>query len=142
MKIGEKFQNSRDTITKYLKQGVSPAGIASAVATGTFIAFIPMIGVHTVLAFIIAWLFRLNPLIVLLGTQISNPITLPFQILLSAQAGYLIMHGGLMKFRLSSDINWKETFIMPVIVGSFFLGLLSAVSSYIGIYTFLKRKGH
>jgi len=140
MKFSEKFQEFKNAIVTFLKQGVTPAEIAFAVALGTFIAFIPMVGVHTALAFVFAWILRLNSLIVILGTQISNPLTFPFQIFVSAQAGHLVMHGGLLTLTWSKDIDWVNTLLWPTLLGSLILGIIFSISFYIGVYSFLKRR--
>lgn len=140
MKFREKLRKSRSEIVGYLKQGFFPAEIAFAAALGIFIAFIPLFGVHTALAFFSAWVFRLNPLIVVLGTQISNPLTFPFQIFVSAQAGHLLMHGGFLPLGWSSDLDLIDTLLWPTLLGSLILGILFSVSFYIGIYGFLKRR--
>jgi uncharacterized protein (DUF2062 family) len=140
MKFRKKVEKAKKKLIDYLKQGVSPAEIAFAVALGIFIAFIPMVGVHTALAFVLAWVMRINPVIVFLGTQISNPLTFPFQIVISAQAGHLVMHGGFLPLKWSADIDWVNTLLWPTLLGSLMLGIVFSVSFYIGVYQFLKRR--
>jgi uncharacterized protein (DUF2062 family) len=140
MKFRKKAEEAKRKLIDYLKQGVSPSEIALAVAIGIFIAFIPMIGVHTALAFIFASLIRLNPLIVVLGTQISNPLTFPFQILVSVQTGHLVMHGGFLPMEWSSDMDWLNTLVWPALLGSFILGIMVSILFYIGVYSYLKRR--
>ena len=54
----------------------SPERLAAAWALGIGIGLSPLMGLHTVLALVLALLFRLNKVDVLLGTLIINPWTL------------------------------------------------------------------
>src|SRR3990172_4094846 len=49
--------------------------IAIAFALGVYIAFSPLIGLHTAMVFLFAWLFRLNTIALLLGSLLNNPWT-------------------------------------------------------------------
>jgi len=142
MKIKQRIIEFRHRLKEYLGQGISPAEISFAVALGIFIAFIPMIGVHTVIALALAGVLRLNPAIVFLGTQISNPMTFPFQIIVSAQTGHLLMYGNLLTLDWSAPgFDWKQSILWPTLVGSLVLGTVFSVSSYMGVYRYLKRRG-
>ena len=136
------FARLKDYIIRFSKKGLSPNEIASAVAIGIFIGFIPVIGAHTILAIALASLLRLNTLIVLLGTQISNPISFPFQIFLSAEIGSLILNGRFLDIKFSRDINYFVHYILPILIGSLVLGITVSILSYLSIKIFLtKRKG-
>ena len=54
----------------------SPERLAASWALGIGIALSPVMGLHTVLALVMALLFRLNKVDVLLGTLVINPWTL------------------------------------------------------------------
>ena len=54
----------------------SPSRVALAFALGVFIAFFPLLGIHTGLAIVIAIAFRLNKAAILVGAWINNPWTL------------------------------------------------------------------
>lgn len=56
----------------------TPHTIALGVCAGTLASFSPFIGLHFVLAFIIAWIMRANIIAAALGTFVGNPITFPF----------------------------------------------------------------
>lgn len=136
----EKLADSRRNLLTYLRQGVTPQKLSLAVALGIVIAFIPMVGVHSGLAFLMAWLLRVNPLIVFIGTQISNPLTFPFQLLLSIQTGHLIMHGSLLPLTRSARIDWLDTLLWPTLVGSLVLALAGSITIYLITYLFLRRR--
>jgi uncharacterized protein (DUF2062 family) len=139
MKLKKKIEAAKADLARSIRQGVSSAEIAFALALGIFIAFVPMIGVHTVMAFLMAFLFRVNPLIVLLGTQISNPFTFPFQLFVSAQTGNLLLHGTLIRIELSGE-DWVGRYLVPLLTGSLVLGVICSVLFYFGSYGILKRR--
>lgn len=56
-----------------LHTGDSPERTAIAFATGVFIGFSPLLGFHTILAIVIAIVFRLNRLAVLAGAYVNLP---------------------------------------------------------------------
>lgn len=136
------FEKLKDYIIRFNKKGLSPAEIASAVALGNFIAFIPIIGTHTIIALGLSYILRLNTLIVFLGTQISNPISFPFQIFISAEIGNLILHGRFLEIKFSRDISYLNHYIWPIIVGGLVLGIVVSGLSFFLIKYFLnKRRG-
>jgi uncharacterized protein (DUF2062 family) len=136
------FEKLKDYIIRFNKKGLSPAEIAFAVALGNFIGFIPIIGTHTIIALGLSYILRLNTLIVFLGTQISNPISFPFQIFISAEIGNLILHGRFLEIKFSRDISYLNHYIWPIIVGGLVLGIVVSGLSFFLIKYFLnKRRG-
>jgi uncharacterized protein (DUF2062 family) len=53
-----------------------PERTALAFSVGVFIAFSPLLGLHTLLATLVAFLFRFNKLAIYAGTFVNNPLTL------------------------------------------------------------------
>lgn len=134
------FSRIKAHITQFSARGMSPAKIASGIALGNFIGFIPLIGVHTVMAIGLAYILRLNPLFVFLGTQISNPVSFPFLLFISAEIGNLLLKGGFLEIKFSKDINYLAHYILPLIVGSLVLGIIVSALSYFLIKNFLNRR--
>ncbi len=127
-------------IQKFHKKGLSSEEIAMGVAVGNFIGFIPVLGTHTILAIGLASFMRLSPLIVILGTQVCNPLTIPFQFFLSAEIGSLILNGQLLDISFSRDIDYLAHYILPIIVGSGVLGIAFSGVSYFLVKKFLRMK--
>jgi uncharacterized protein len=134
------FAKLKDYIIRFSKKGLSPHEIALGIAVGIFIGFTPLIGTHTVMAIGLAYLLRLNTLVVLLGAQICNPISIPFQFFLSAEVGNLILKGKFLKVTFSRDINYLDHYLWPIILGSFVLGTVISWLSYYLTKWFLKRR--
>ena len=134
------FSKLKDYIVRFSKKGLSPNEIALGVAIGMLIGFFPILGTHTVLAIGLAYFLRLNTLIVLLGTQVCNPISFPFIIFVSAEIGNLIIKGRLLKITFSKELNYMSHYFWPIMLGSFILGIVVSGASYFLIKGFLKRR--
>jgi uncharacterized protein len=130
----------RDYILRFSKKGLTPHEISLGVAVGIFVAFIPLFGSHTITAIAIASLLRVNTLIVLLSTQISNPLTFPFQLFISAEVGSLILNGEFLEITMSRDISFLQHYILPIVMGSLVLGICFSVLSFLLVKGLLKKR--
>lgn len=131
----------KDYIIRFSSKGLSTNEIALGIALGNFVGFIPVIGTHTIVAIGLAHLLRLNTLIVLLGTQISNPISYPFQLFITAEVGSLILHGRFLEMKFSKNIvYYVDNFVWPIIVGSVILGIIVSALSYFIVRHFLRKR--
>jgi len=73
----------------------SPPRMAAAVFLGVLIGCSPFYGFHVVLCLLLAFVFRLNKLVVWLGSNVSLPIFAPFLAFASIQCAHLLLHGEL-----------------------------------------------
>lgn len=118
----------------------TPHALAVGFATGIFAAFSPALGLHIVMAIILAWTLGGNLIAAALATAFANPLTYPLMIAGEYQVGQLV-YGGQGKLSLNfSEIAirvshldfsgmWEPLF-RPVLTGSIVLGLLFAFASY------------
>jgi hypothetical protein len=137
------FRKLKDYIVRLSKKGLSPHEIALGVAVGIFVAFIPLFGTHTIMAIALASLLRVNTLIVLLGTQISNPLTLPFQLFISAEVGSVILNGKFLEIKFSHELSYLlGHYLLPIIVGGLILGIVGSGLSYLLVKGFFYIKQH
>jgi len=135
------FRKLKDYIVRLSKKGLSPHEIALGVAVGIFVAFIPLFGTHTIMAIALASLLRVNTLIVLLGTQISNPLTLPFQLFISAEVGSVILNGKFVEIKFSHELSYLlGHYLLPIIVGGLILGIVGSGLSYLLVKGFFYIK--
>jgi len=134
------FAKLKAYIISLTKKGLTPHEIAVGIAVGILVAFVPVFGTHTIIALGLASLLRLSPLIVLLGTQVSNPVTYPFQLFICAEAGNLILKGHFLEIKFSRDVNLLSHYLWPIIVGSIVLGILFAGTAYVITKFFIKRR--
>ena len=63
-----------------------PERTALAFAVGVFIAFSPFLGLHTILATLIAFVFRFNKVAIYTGTFINNPLITLIPIIVASYA--------------------------------------------------------
>ncbi|MEP6569763.1 MAG: DUF2062 domain-containing protein [Acidobacteriota bacterium] len=76
----------RTTFRRLLALDDPPERTALAFALGVFIAFSPFLGLHTILASLIAFLFRFNKIAVYTGTFINNPFLTLVPIIIASYA--------------------------------------------------------
>src|SRR4030042_5972171 len=131
----------KDYLLKFSSKGLSTNEIAFGIALGNFVGFIPVMGTHTLVAIGLAYILRLNTLIVILGTQISNPISYPFQLFITAEIGSLILHGSFLDVKFSKDIHYYlDHLVWPLVLGSIVLGTVVSALSYFLVRGFLRRR--
>jgi hypothetical protein len=125
----------------------TPHRTSIAFALGIFIGMSPLFGVHTILGFAVAYLFRLNKLVTLVGVYVTNPWTIIPIYTFSTWVGAKCL--GIEK--IFPDIDWStltfSTFIkdlgpllMPFLVGTALVSTLSAIVSYAIIYHLIKKR--
>ncbi len=135
----------REKFRQVLSVRESPHRIAIAFATGIFIGMSPLLGIHTVLGIAVAWQFRLNRLVTLIGVYVTNPWTIVPIYTFGTWTGAKIlgMHD------LLPDIDWNHIsmqgllaefrhLVLPFILGSTLLGAIAAIVSYILVYRAVK----
>jgi uncharacterized protein (DUF2062 family) len=129
----------------------TPHRTAVAFAIGVFIAFSPLLGLHTGMALAIAFAFRLSRVAILTGAYLNNPWTL----------GPMYMTGTLLGCALLSvpphgldAIDWHlqgrafyaalvETlrpYLWPYLIGNTVLGAVAAGAGYVVMRTVLERR--
>jgi uncharacterized protein len=82
----------RTTLRRLLALDDPPERTALAFSLGVFIAFSPFLGLHTILATLIALVFRFNKVAIYAGTFINNPfLTLVPIIIASYAIGALLL---------------------------------------------------
>ena len=79
------------TIRRLLAIDDAPERTALAFSIGVFITFSPLLGLHTIIATLIAFVFRLNKIAIYTGTYINNPFTLVPIIIVSYGIGAVLM---------------------------------------------------
>ena len=81
----------RASIRRLLAIDDPPERTALAFSIGVFITFSPILGLHTVIATVLAFLFRFNKVAIYVGTYINNPFTLVPIIIVSYGIGAFIL---------------------------------------------------
>lgn len=120
--------------------------MATAFAVGVFIGMSPLLGLHTILGIATAWIFRLNKIVTFTGVFVTNPWTIVPIYTFSTWLGVKCL--GIKK--ITPDIDWSnitlnyfinefKPLLMPFVVGTSLVGLISAVISYFIIYYAVKK---
>jgi uncharacterized protein (DUF2062 family) len=76
----------RASLRRLLAIDDPPERTALAFSIGIFIAFSPFLGVHTILATLLAFLFRFNKIAIYTGTFVNNPFLTLVPIIVSSYA--------------------------------------------------------
>lgn len=138
-------------IRKLLAMEDTPERIALAFALGVFLAFSPLLGLHTILGLSIAFLFGLNRVAILIGLFINNPWTLvPIYAAATYVGGLLvgfptienlpsINWSHLWKLQFWSDLARQWGVLKPLLFGSFILSFTFAALSYPAALMMLKH---
>ena len=124
----------------------SPKKIALAFAIGVFIAFSPVLGFHTIMVLLAAWLFRLNPVALFAGAFVNNPWTFTPLYGISLWFG-IYLYGGSTAF---PQVSWEHLtllgflsnlrpYIGPFILGTTLFGIIFALASYFLSYLVICR---
>ncbi|HVO09954.1 MAG TPA: DUF2062 domain-containing protein [Vicinamibacteria bacterium] len=129
----------------------SPDRIALSFAVGIFIAFFPLLGIHTGLALALALAFRLNKVAILTGAWVNNPWTLAPMY----TAGTLL---GCALVRVSpasvGDVDWSlhgqafyhsliegfRPLLLPFVVGNLVTGAAAGLVTYFLLRKILVRR--
>jgi len=136
----------RDNLREILTLKDSPRKLALAFAVGVFIGMSPLLGLHTVLGIAFAWVFRLNRVVTVTGVFVTNPWTIVPIYTFSTWVGAKCL--GVKQ--IIPKIDWShitfsyflyefEPLLMPFVIGTLLVGLVSAAISYILIYHGVKK---
>ena len=126
----------RSSLRQLLHLKESPHRTALAFAVGTFIAFSPTYGFHTLSVLVCAWAFRLNVVALMAGSLINNPWTLVP--ILGATLWTGVQLTGLSQVPAA---DWADLSVMafytrvkpyaaPFVLGGFVLSTIGAAVSY------------
>jgi len=131
----------RSALRNLLNLDDPPERTALAFAIGAFIGFSPLLGLHTILAAVVAVVCRLNKVAVLTGSFLNNPWTIAPVIAASWAIGNLIIgsppvelpQAGLSAlltadFWFSLAAQWRQ--LLPFALGSALLSMTAAAVSY------------
>lgn len=137
----------RKSLRRLLAIDDPPERTALAFSIGIFIAFSPFLGLHTILATFLAFVFRFNKVAIYTGTFINNPfLTLVPIILLSYALGALVMGRPLALppegMRLLKEPHlltagyWRELWrhawdvLLPFSIGGMALSVVCSLAAY------------
>jgi hypothetical protein len=138
----------RNAFRRLLSLDDPPERTALAFSIGVFIAFSPFLGLHTIMATAIAFVFRFNKIAIYTGTFVNNPLLTLVPIIIASYAVGALLTGRplslppesleLLKHpRVTSGDYWRTLFVtngwnilFPFAVGGMVLSVVFSVISY------------
>ncbi|MCL4492392.1 MAG: DUF2062 domain-containing protein [Nitrospirae bacterium] len=137
----------RDKLREVISIKDSPGRVATSFAIGVFIGMSPVLGLHTALGLVVAWIFRLNKFVTMIGVFVTNPWTIIPIYTFSTWVGAKLLRVE----KIIPAIDWNGASIVsimrdmkplfwPFVCGTILIGLISAVIGYIIIYHAVARK--
>ena len=142
----------RQQWNRLLSVKAPPESVALGFALGVFLGFTPLFGLKTLLALLLAILFRCSKLAAVLGGTLHDVLWpfVPFLLRTEYQIGYWCLsdphhfppklHLGLAQ--LHAGLSWSSVFTTtrPLLVGSVILGFPVAVISYFAVRKLLSSR--
>lgn len=137
----------RATINRLLALDDPPERTALAFSIGVFIAFSPFLGLHTIMATVLAFAFRFNKLAIFTGTFVNNPFLTLVPILLASYGLGALLLGkpldlpdeGLALLKnphLTDGAYWRSLFshsrdiLVPFALGGMVLSVICSLVAY------------
>jgi len=131
--------NLREFVERVKTLQGDPHYIAVGMAIGVFIGITPTMPFHTVIAIVLAFIFRGSKAAAALGVWFCNPVTAPFFYLGSYKAGMFIL-GSSAPFDIKYEsilelVKLGMDVTIAMIIGGVILGILPGIAAY-----FITRK--
>jgi hypothetical protein len=147
----------RATLRRLLAIDDPPERTALAFSIGVFIAFSPFLGLHTIMATILAFAFRFNKLAIYTGTFVNNPILTLVPIILASYAVGAFLMGKPLRVpaeglellkhpQLMTGTWWNELFrqswdvLFPFAIGGLVLSVICSLIAYPLTLRFLRTR--
>lgn len=147
----------RATFRRLLAIDDPPERTALAFAIGVFIAFSPFLGLHTIMATVLAFAFRFNKIAIYAGTFVNNPfLTLVPIILASYAVGAFLLSRPLMPPAEGMELLkhphlltgewWGQIFrqsrdvLLPFTLGGLILSVVCSLAAYPLTLRFLRAR--
>jgi hypothetical protein len=137
----------KNMFKQLISLGDPPFLIALSFGIGAAIGFSPLFGIHTPLAIVVAWAFRLNKLSAITGVYLLNPLTMIPIYTFGTWVGIKVLRSDAslssLNFKHVTLSNIEETFgalFWPFFVGNTITCILGGVLSFAILFHILKLK--
>lgn len=134
----------KESVTGFLRKHVlqtrdSIAKITFSVMFGIFMGIVPIWGYQLITALALAYLLRLNKLIVAVAANISIPPMIPFILYLSyLTGGFVLSADNHMAFNSNISFAWVRDNLFQYVIGAFIFAVMAAL--FFGVVTFILLK--
>jgi uncharacterized protein (DUF2062 family) len=127
--LKENILNSRESIRK----------LTFSVMLGVFMGIVPIWGYQLITAIALAYVLKLNKVIVIVAANISIPPMIPFIIYFSYLTGGIILSSDQsMPFTTEISLTWVRDNLFQYVIGAISLAVLAA--AFFGLLTFIFLK--
>lgn len=112
--------------------------VAGAVGVGFFLAFVPLPG-HTLLALVLALVFRINLPVTVAAVWIANPVTVAPMYMFALKLGGIVTAHEVQFSELHYDMTWVNLSAMfaqlwlPLVVGCLLCGLATGALGHFSV---------
>lgn len=127
----------KNHLGELIRLQTKPKDIAAGVSLGVFIGFLPVPGLGILQLFIalfFSMILRVNKIAVILGTFITNPLTVIPISAFSYDIGAWLLKSEVPFTLKNFTVGGIIAIAKPLLVGSFVVGLAAAVVSYVITY--------
>lgn len=130
----------------------TPHRTALAFGVGVYIAFFPLLGLHTVMALAIAIAFRLSKVAILAGAYVNNPWTLIPLYMAGTALGCVAMgvplsqlewpvpEGSSLAAIEAALVQTLKPLFWPYVLGNTLLGIAGGLAGYFGLRRYLEKR--
>jgi uncharacterized protein (DUF2062 family) len=129
-------RSTRYIVHRVRRLSATPHAVALGFAAGVFVSATPFIGVHMMMAALVAWIIGGSIVAAVLGTFIGNPLTYPLFWVATFEVGSLMLGRGTNMPRIDlsdgvfrTDQLWP--LLKPMTLGALPLGVALAALSYV-----------
>jgi uncharacterized protein (DUF2062 family) len=137
----------RDRLREILNLKEPSHKLAMAVALGVFISFSPWLGLHIVSCIALAWVMRLNKLVVVAtATIVSNPWSIVPMYGFCLWAGFKLTGSDAALPEIAWDsLKFRDLFtvirpfLWPFVAGTLAVGTVAGIASYFLFHWMIKR---
>ena len=121
-----------DFMRRLLRENADPAGLAASAAVGTFLAVLPLVGVHMAVIVYVCLRFKLNKVMALAIQNLFMPPLSPF---LCIEVGYYLRHGEWWtEFTLHNCLGEIHHRLYEWLLGSLLLAPFFAILAWAAVY--------
>ncbi len=138
----------KNRIKHILSLDSHPGHIAAGFAVGVFISFTPFFGLHTAIAIVAAFLFRLNKLTCITGSWVNTPLTVAPVLVVSYKLGRVLLGRSPKELQIKNELSWHYAVNLLdkhgtyLLLGTTVTGLFAAIASYFLCYYLVVRFRH
>ena len=126
------LRHPAEFLKRLLRENADPAGLALSAAVGTFLAVLPLVGIHMAVILYVCLRMRLNKVMALAIQNLFMPPLSPF---LCIELGYFMRHGSFWtEFTLKSCVGEMHHRLFEWLLGSLVLAPCFAAIVWAAVY--------